>query len=1031
MTDAVTTRIPPALQGGGEMGSLLRSMDWGKTPIGPISGWPSSLVSAASIMLNSGLPMHIMVGPERILLVNDASLPTWGDKHPTAMGRKAAEVWHEVWHIRLPQLETVRRTGKPTWYENLPFSVLRHGFLEETYFSLSDSPILDEAGGFTGTLTCVTETTPLVIGQRRLNFFRSFTERSPVGKTLEETAREISGRLEGELLDIPFSLLYLLDERGNKARLAAASGLDREGSDPMATVDCPASEASAEGSPLARALGTGQPVLVGNPGVLFRFRQGSNAAWPEAPREALVFPLKGSPGNPCFGLLVLGVSPRLPLDRAFREHLAQVADRISKALAETVIFAETDQQRAWLHALFMQAPALICILRGPEHVFAFANPPYYDLVNRTDLIGKPIKEALPELDGQPILEILDGVYGGVPFTTQEEKVMVDRGGGLEPHYFRLNYQPMRNAQGEIEGILVFGLDVTIQVLARQKAEESSADLAAQKRILEAIARREPLPNVLETVTRNAETIFPEAKAAVFLVASDGRRLLTGAAPRLHPDHRRDIEAETIGKDAGICGTSAFSGARVIAPDIAADPKWDAQGDRTLAHGFKACWCLPVISHSGRIAAVFALFFREPREADPGELTRLEILKRTASLAIERRVSEESLREAQDQLLQAQKMESIGKLAGGIAHDFNNLLTAINGYSELSLGMIERDSPLQEYLSEIKNAGARAADLTRQLLAYSRKQVLSSKVVDLNALIKDLGKMLKRIIGEQIELDLDLDPDLRTIKVDPGKIEQVVLNLAVNARDAIPAGGRITIRTRSLALPRDAPKDSKSLSPGAYAMLAVQDTGTGMSAEVKAHAFEPFFTTKAFGKGSGLGLSTVYGIIAQSGGRIFLESEEGAGSTFSMYFPVAEGADPEAPVSAVRRGPYMAGATILLVEDETAVRRLVRQVLADQGYTVLEGEDGAAGLEMGRDHPGPIDLVITDVVMPRMDGVQMIRHLRALRPDIRVLFISGYAETPVVQDGIAAGDSHFIQKPFLPHAILDEVRALLQTGLPTA
>ncbi|MDB5051355.1 MAG: histidine kinase [Fibrobacteres bacterium] len=1016
MDTSVPNLLSPALDGGGEMGSLIRAMDWDQTPLGPISGWPPSLLAAVSMILTNRLAMHIIWGPDLIEIYNDAYRPILGSKHPAALGRKAEGNWSEVWDFYGAHLRGLRLSGKATLYESQLFSVLRHGFLEECYFTANDSPIWDESGGIGGILNCVTETTQNVISERRLNLIQACSDPAFLGGTAQETADLVSQRLEAERLDIPFSLLYLLNERGNDAELAACSGIERDGSDlPMSV---PLSDSTGTFLPLAEVASARQPVLAEK--LASRFRPRPGAPWPEPCDHALVLPLKGGSPNVPAGILVLGISPRLPLDKAYREYLELVADGVAKALADTRAHAETDQQRTWLHALFMQAPALICILRGPEHVFGFANPLVYNLVNKTDLIGNPARTVFPELGSQGTFEILDRVYQGQAYTAQERRVDIDRGKGPEPLYFRITYQPMRNAQGDVEGILVFGLDVTVQVLARQKAEEASADLAAQKSILEAIAQRAPLPVVLETVTRNAESLFPDANAAILLVSSDGR-LVNGAAPGLPGEYLRAMEGSPVGRDAGLCGTAAFTGVGVIVGDIASDPKWKNGRDPALAYGFKACWCLPILSPSGTILATFALFFREPRHPAYGELNRLATLTRTASLAIERRASEESLRRAQDQLLQAQKMESIGKLAGGIAHDFNNILTAINGYSELSLQLTDETSPVREYLSEIKNAGAKAADLTRQLLAYSRKQVLSIRIVDLNVLILDLGKLLKRLIGENIELDLALDPALRTIKVDPGKIEQVVLNLAVNARDAIGAGGRITIRTRSITVS----KDNRSLAPGLYAMLAVQDNGTGMSAEVKAQVFEPFFTTKAFGKGSGLGLSTVYGIITQSGGRIFIESEPGKGSIFTVYFPVAEAGEPAAPAAPAEHGASSRDeATILLVEDETSVRRLVKQVLTDQGYRVLEGKDGAEGLEIGRGHPGTIDLVITDVVMPRMDGIQMIQQLRLLRPDVRVLFMSGYIETPVVQNGVTPTDSHFIQKPFLPHMILDEVRDLL-------
>jgi two-component system cell cycle sensor histidine kinase/response regulator CckA len=382
------------------------------------------------------------------------------------------------------------------------------------------------------------------------------------------------------------------------------------------------------------------------------------------------------------------------------------------------------------------------------------------------------------------------------------------------------------------------------------------------------------------------------------------------------------------------------------------------------------------------------------------------------------------RALEEQYRQSQKMEAIGLLASGVAHDFNNLLTVILGFTELAAAEVETGSRQSEPLGEIRKAGERAAVLTRQLLAFSRRQVLEPKILDLNALITDLERMLRRLIGEDVELATALDPGVGPVRADVGQIEQVILNLAVNARDAMPTGGKLTIETRNVELDESYAREHVAVRPGSYAMLAVTDTGTGMSAETKSHMFEPFFTTKGQGKGTGLGLATVYGIVKQSEGNIWVYSELGRGATFKIYLPLvkSDSSPVEARPSDAR--PARGSETVLLVEDEDAVRTLTRRILEGFGYSILEARKGEAALELARRHSQPIHLLLTDVVMPDMGGPELAERMRRVRPDTKVLFMSGYTDDAVVRHGIIANGVHFLQKPFTPEALARKVRETL-------
>src|SRR5205809_684516 len=382
---------------------------------------------------------------------------------------------------------------------------------------------------------------------------------------------------------------------------------------------------------------------------------------------------------------------------------------------------------------------------------------------------------------------------------------------------------------------------------------------------------------------------------------------------------------------------------------------------------------------------------------------------------------------EQQLRQAQKMEAVDRLAAGIAHDFNNILTAITGHADLLLEDVGHHDPRRADVDEIRRSAERAAGLTRQLLAFSRQQVLQPKVVDLNALVLDMDKLLRRLIGEDVELATVLDPVLGRVKADPGQLEQVIVNLAVNARDAMPDGGKLTLETRNSDLDSTYTLEHSLVKPGPYVQLTVSDTGIGMDEEIQAHAFEPFFTTKPRGQGTGLGLAMVYGTVKQSGGFIWVYSEPGHGATFKIYLPrvdtPTEAAALPAPAVQPARGPE----TVLLAEDEPAVRAIAQPALERHGYTVLPAATGAAALALAAQHAATIDLLLTDVVMPGMSGRDLADRLTAQRPGIRVLYISGYTDNAIVRHGMLEPGLAYLQKPFRPDALVRKVREVLDAG----
>lgn len=477
-------------------------------------------------------------------------------------------------------------------------------------------------------------------------------------------------------------------------------------------------------------------------------------------------------------------------------------------------------------------------------------------------------------------------------------------------------------------------------------------------------------------------------------------------------------------EVGLPGRIWTSGQPAWIRDVVSDENF-ARKESAARVGLHGAFGFPV-RVAGDVEGVVEFFSRQVREPDD------ELLQMVADIGLkigqfgERAKTEEALRQTEAQLRQSQKMEAVGRLAGGVAHDFNNLLTVIRGYSELILSRLTAGDPTRREMEEVKKAADRAAGLTGQLLAFSRRQFVSTKVVELNGVIMNMDGMLRRLLGEDIiELCTDLDPQLGSIKADPGQVEQVIMNLAVNARDAMPTGGRLTIETRNVVIGKGPRRETMVLEEGAYVLLAIRDTGHGMNEETQSHLFEPFFTTKEKGKGTGLGLSTVYGIVKQSGGTIGVESKEGRGTTFKIFFPRVDETAQAADAAGTAAGRAQGHETILLVEDEPAVRGLVHEALRLHGYTVLVARHGIEALLTGAKHMGPIHLLLTDVVMPQMSGPEVAEKLTAVRPEMKVLYMSGYPDHPVFSQGVKR-QTAFLQKPFTPNVLTQKVREVLDS-----
>jgi len=481
------------------------------------------------------------------------------------------------------------------------------------------------------------------------------------------------------------------------------------------------------------------------------------------------------------------------------------------------------------------------------------------------------------------------------------------------------------------------------------------------------------------------------------------------------------EIVCVQTDTGFASAIDQGGWALIISDFTL-PSYDGMSALALAR--TKCPDVPFIFFSGTVGEEAAIDALKRGAIDYVLKQRPARLVSAVKRALQEAQEKAERKQLEQQLRQAQKMEAIGQLTGGIAHDFNNMLTVILGYSELLLKSLPTDAPLRDHVEQVKEAGERASLLTKQLLAFSRKQVLQPKVLDLNAVLTNMDRMLQRMIGEDITLVAVPSPGLWRVYADPSQVEQVMMNLAVNARDAMRNGGKVTIETANVELDDAYAREHVSVQPGPYVMLAVSDTGCGMDAETQARIFEPFFTTKEPGKGTGLGLSTVYGIVKQSRGYIWVYSEVGRGTAFKIYLPRGEGAVETVEPGVAPAKTVRGSETILLAEDDHAVRALLRSTLQEHGYTVLEAHHGKHAIQVCEQHAGPIHLLVTDVVMPEMSGREVAEHLKPSRPNMKVLFMSGYTDKAIVHHGELDPGTAFLQKPFTPDALASKVREVL-------
>jgi PAS domain S-box-containing protein len=650
------------------------------------------------------------------------------------------------------------------------------------------------------------------------------------------------------------------------------------------------------------------------------------------------------------------------------EFLASVGGQIALAIERKQTEDALRKQQEEQQIIFNSAPYMIWY-KDRENRILRANKTAAESMGLSvaEVEGRSVYELYPEEADRYHQDDLEVIRSGKPKLKIIEPYRVASG---QKRWVTTDKIPYRDQEGNIIGVIVFATDITEQ----QRAEE-------------ALRRSEG----------NYRSLVQNAPYGIYRVTADGK--LLDVNPALVEMLGYSSEAELLAAN--------------LDRDVFCDP---AEADRLREQD------------SGRLEGAEVTWKRKDGTLITVRLSGQPVRDASGTEVCYERIAENvtQQRALELQLRQAQKMEAVGRLAGGVAHDFNNLLMVIKGHTELLLERGCVDEWQSRKVEQIQRSAERAATLTRQLLAFSRMQVLQPKVIDLNAVVMEMGKLLPPLIGEDIELAILTDPRLGRAKADPGQIEQVIMNLAVNARDAMPQGGKLLIETLNAELDEAYARLHPPLVPGHYVMLAISDTGVGMDAETQAHAFEPFFTTKGKGKGTGLGLATVYGVVKQSGGYIWLYSEPGQGTTFKIYLPRVEEAVEETRPARVPEPP-LGSETILLVEDERDVREVAREFLSLSGYTVLEARGGAEAIEIAARHSQPIHLLVTDMVMPGMGGRELAARLAPLRPEMKVVYMSGYTEYAHTRHGELGPNTALLTKPFTRGTLARTVREMLHGG----
>jgi PAS domain S-box-containing protein len=1069
----------------------MRSHDWESTPLGPARAWPEGLKVPLRMMLTSRFEMWLGWGHDLAFFYNDAYIPTLGVKHPAALGRPLRQVWGEIFAELESRFVSVMRDGVATWDKALMLLLERSGSPEETYHTFSYSPLRGDSGAVEGLMCVVTEETERVVSERRLETLRNLATSLVSARTRAQVVEGARAALRTNPRDVPFGLVRLFDESGSNdsAPFADSAALEQVAWPFKPILDG------------AKHVRTPLKDLIDDP---------PKGAWDVAPRELLIVPIAKIGHDRPSGALALGLNPYRPHDPEIVGFAQLLAGQIAGALgaADAALAEAAEMER--LRQLFEQSPSFIAVLRGPDHRFELINPSYAQLVAHRDVVGRTVREAVPEVEGQGFFELLDRVYAtGEASTGRAAPIAIQRTPGAAPEQRLLDfvYQPMRNAEGAVAGVFVEGIDVTAahDAVAALRASEAQFRTFAEAapnhvwtsppdgrldwfntRVYEysgarpgeldgegwaGIVHSDDMPGAAERWAHALSTATPyEAEFRIRRADGAYRWHIARAAPIRGPDGKvtrwigtnTDIEDQKATAQA-LIDLNANLEQQVAERTADRNRIWQLSTDIMLVARFDGA--VSAVNPAGTTVlgwteqefigrSLFELIHPDDLDATSGGVKAVAegsavwrfdnryrrkdgdyrwitwaavqgdgLINAVGRDVTAERRQAEALRQTEEQLRQSQKMEAVGQLTGGVAHDFNNLLQVISGNLQLLAKDIAGNERAERRVTNANVAVSRGSKLASQLLAFGRRQALEPKVINIGRLVAGMDELLRRALGEAVEIETIVSGGLWNSLVDPAQIENAVLNLAINARDAMDGAGKLTVEVGNAFLDDSYARRHADVAPGQYVMLAVSDTGCGMTPEVMAQVFEPFFSTKPEGKGTGLGLSMVYGFVKQSSGHVKIYSEPGQGTTIKLYLPRVRQNEDE--LAAPDAGPIRGGAeTILVAEDDEEVRATVIEMLGDLGYRVLTARDAAGALTI-IESGAPIDLLFTDVVMPgALRSPELARKARVRLPDIAVLFTSGYTENAIVHGGRLDAGVELLPKPFTREALARKVRHVL-------
>jgi PAS domain S-box-containing protein len=986
------------LAGGGEMGALMRAHDWKATPLGEPSEWPQSLRTAVRLLLNCGHPMGVWWGPHLLCFYNDAYRRSiWPERHPFSLGLSARAVWEEIWPIIGPQIEQVMSGQDVTWHENQVVPTTRDGRREDVYWTYSYSPIddADAPNGVGGILVVCSETTEKML-----------------------TARRPVAGIERQLLMFQKAPGFIAVMSGpdhvygyvNEAYVAIAGQRDFIGRSVREAL--PELEGQGFYELLDRVYRTGERFIARAMPVRLSNDTSKRLI------DFLYEPMRDEAGE-VYGIFVSGHDITAHKEAERQLLLNEESLRLTTEAAEIGIWdvdftTNTLTSSPRTKAMFGFSPDAVCTL---DDFHAALHPEDRDATTRafTAALDPAIRAAF------------DVQYRAIGHDDGVVRWIAAKGKGLF----------------DADGKCYRAVGTAIDISARKLAEARHAFMLELSDVLRGNDTDKALNDACALMGRffgvsrvGYGHLDPVEDMFDYSVCwTDGR-----APPLLGRIPAHAFGVKIVAK--------LSAGETVVVNDLQSDPLSDEDETRATARAVdtRSILVVPFV-RAGRLRTIVYLNDRPIRRWQPDEVAFMEEVAertrqviqrgeaeaalRTLNATLEARVEARTaeLRATEEALRQAQKMEAIGQLTGGIAHDFNNLLQGITG----SLDLVQRRigqgrlADLDRFIAGAMASANRAAALTHRLLAFARRQPLDPRPVQVNPLVRSMEELLRRTLGERIDLKLKLTTGLWMTRCDANQLESAILNLAINARDAMPEGGQLVIGTENKQVDQATAAAHIDRTAGDYVCVSVSDTGTGMDAETIARAFEPFFTTKPLGQGTGLGLSMIYGFARQSEGFIEMESSLGRGTAVHLCLPRFEGSTDCAVASAGEgAAPAEAGETVLVIEDEPVVRRLVVEVLADLGYRVIEAVDGPQGLEIAQSAQR-IDLLITDVGLPGLNGRQVADAIRAQRPDLKVLFMTGYAENTALVAGSLDERMEIIAKPFVMDALAARVRQIIEAG----